>query len=140
MPFFNAPEAAQPAVVHDSGSHKRHVHEDQLRFLFGPRAFHWAKSNSRVLRPIIRSWRDSGCDIVKAELLETLHIAIPERMRCVHTVERGHFQLLDFAMDMLPVKDEVTPFLQSMAELAQEPVVLLMRPGQLTSPPTCSNA
>ena len=115
FPFFDAPEVAQPAGAHGSGSRKGH--EDQLRVTFGPRAFHWAKSDSRVLRPIIRSWRDSGCDTIKADLLEVLPIAIPERTRFVHTVERGYLQLLDFAVDMLPVRDALTPFLQSMAEL-----------------------
>ena len=99
FPFFNASEAAQPAGAHSSGSRKGH--EDQLRVAFGPRAFHWAKSDSQVLRPIIRSWRDSGCDTIKADLLEVLPIAIPKRTTFVHTVERGYLQPLAFAVDIL---------------------------------------
>ena len=53
FPFSNAPEAAQLADAH--GSEFRKGHEDQLRVAVGPRAFHWAKSDTRVLRPIIRS-------------------------------------------------------------------------------------
>ena len=67
--------------------------------------------------PIIRSWRVSGCDTINSDLLEVLPIAIQERTRFVHTVERGYLQLLDFAVDMLPIRDALTPFLQSMAEL-----------------------
>ena len=213
FPFFDAPEAAQPASAHGSGSRKGH--EDQLRVAFGPRAFHWAQSDSRVLLPIIRTrrpgdpgvrrlhteqdgefksisleefwqwkgiihtftyraqhqsnglverkigqlestraalltidlpanlWpdvymamcytqnivpssalqcaavcgRDSGCDTIKADLLEVLPIAIPERTRFVHTVKRGNLQLLHFAVEMLPARDALKPFLQSMAEL-----------------------
>ena len=44
FPFFDAPEVTQPAGVHGSGSRKGH--EDQLRFAFGARAVHWAKSDS----------------------------------------------------------------------------------------------
>ena len=115
FPFFDTPEVAQPAGAHGSGSRKGH--EDHLRVAFGPRAFHWAKSDSRVLRPIIRSWRDSGCDTIKADLLEVLPIAIPEHMRFAHADEHGYLPLLDFAVDILPVRDALTPFLQSMAEL-----------------------
>ena len=73
--------------------------------------------NPRILRPIIRRWRDSGCDAIKAVLLEVLPNAIPERTTFVHTVERGYLQLLDFAVDMLPVRDALTPFWQSMVDL-----------------------
>ena len=62
-------------------------------------------------------WRDSGCDTIKADSLEVLPIAIPERTRFADTVERGYLELLDFAVDMLLVRDALTPFLQSMAEL-----------------------
>ena len=115
FPFFNATEAAQLAGAHGSGSRKGH--EDQLLVAFGIRAFHWAKSDSRVLRPSIRSWRDCGCDAIKADLLEVLPVAIPERTRFVHTVERGYLQLLDFAVDMLSVLYALTPFLLSLADL-----------------------
>ena len=112
--FFNAPEAAQPAGAHSSGSRKGH--DDQQRVAFGHRAFHWAQSDSRVLRYIIRSWRDSGCDTIQADLQEVLPIAMPDSTRIVHTVERGYLQVLDFTVDMLHVRDALTPFLQSMAE------------------------
>ena len=67
----------------------------------------------------MRSWRDSGCDVdsIKADLREVLPIAIPERTRFVHTLNRGYLQLLDFAVEMLPVRDALTRFLQSMADL-----------------------
>ena len=115
FPFCTGPEAAQPAGAHGSGS--REGHAEQLRNAFGLRAFHWANSDSHVLRPIIRSGRGSGCDSVEAELLENLPIANRERTHFVHTVERGYLQLLDFAVDMLPLRDALTLFLQSLAEL-----------------------